>query len=154
MKGTIWICFLLHQLGQYLAIPDNIWQYLVIPGDTWWYLVIPGDTWWYLGIPGDTWQCLAIPDNTWKYLLIPGDTWRYLTILLQYLTISQNTYQFPNNTYLVSAGIVLYWQPIKCHCQYFTSIAMVSSQCGTDHFVSVWYHHSTDSANFQKSFNA
>jgi hypothetical protein len=55
---------------------------------------------------------------------------------------------------LVSAVIVRYQQYIKYHPQFKTSIAMVLTQHSTDGFVSIWYHHSTDSGNFQKTFDA
>jgi hypothetical protein len=31
---------------------------------------------------------------------------------------------------------------------------MVSSQCSTYSFASIWHHHSTDSGDFQKTFGA
>jgi hypothetical protein len=62
------------------------------------------------------------------------------------MTTLSNTF-----TNLVS---IWYHQYIKYHCQYDTSIGMVSSQYGTDSFVSVWYCHNTDSGYSQKNFDA
>ncbi len=104
----------------------------------------------------------AIPGNTWQYFAIPDDTWQYLTILLQYFPILNNTYQFltiTNNTWqtwcwLVSSGIAWYQQSIKYHSQYDSSIVKVSSQYSSDGFLSVLYHHSTNSGDFHKTFDA
>ncbi len=50
--------------------------------------------------------------------------------------------------HLVSPKYIKY-----CH-QYDTSTVMILSLYGTDGFVSVLYHHDTDSGNFQKNFDA
>ncbi len=57
-------------------------------------------------------------------------------------------------TNLLSAGVSWYQQYIKYHCPYDTRITMVLSQYGTEGFVYIWYHHDTDSVNFQKTFDA
>jgi len=77
----------------------------------------------------------------------------------KFLSKPDNTFTILNNskqclTNLVSAGIIWYWQYIKYHCQYNTSIATALSQYNTDGFVSAWYHHGTDSGNLQKTFDA
>jgi hypothetical protein len=51
-------------------------------------------------------------------------------------------------------GIGWYQQYIKYHHQYNTSINMVLLQYSTEGFVSVWYHHSTDSGDFKKTVEA
>ncbi len=104
----------------------------------------------------------AIPGNTLQYFAIPDNTWQYLTILLQYFPILNNTYQFltiTNNTlqtwyWLVSSGIARYQQSIKYHSQYDSSIVKVSSQYSSDGFLSVLYHHNTNSGDFHKTFDA
>ncbi len=162
MIRTIWITILFSSAG---AIPRNTRQYLVIPADTCRYMPIPADTCRYLQVPVDTCKYLLIPANACWYFLIPVDTcwylpiplstWQYLAIILQYLTIPNNTCQFqtiPN--YLVSAGIIWYWQYIKYSRQCNTSITMALSQYDTDSVVSIWYCHGTDSGNFHKTFNA
>jgi hypothetical protein len=70
----------------------------------------------------------------------------------QYSPISNNTKQSP--TSLVLAGIIWYNNTSKYCRQYDTSIAMVSSQYGTDGLVFGWYCHSIHSGNFQKTFDS
>ncbi len=57
-------------------------------------------------------------------------------------------------TKLVSVGIGWYQQSIKYHSQYDSSNMKVSSQYGSGGFLSVWYHHSTDSGDFHETFYA
>jgi len=75
-----------------------------------------------------------------------------LTNIKQYLPIPNNTKQYLTN--LVSVVIIGYQQSIKYHCQYDSSIMKVSSWYGSGSFLSVWYHHSTDSGDFCKTFDA
>jgi hypothetical protein len=63
-----------------------------------------------------------------------------------------NTKQYLTN--LVSVGIFGYEQSITYSCQYDSSIMKVSSQYGSDSFLSVCYHHSTDSGDFHETFDA
>jgi len=87
---------------------------------------------------------------------IPGNTWQYPSILLQYFPILNNTEQYfliPNITKqyltnLVLVGITWYQQSVKYHCQYDFSIVKVSSEYGSDGFLSVWFHSGIDSGNF------
>ncbi len=75
-----------------------------------------------------------------------------LTNTKQYLPIPSHTKQYLTN--LVSVGIAWYEQSLKyCH-QYDSSNMKVSSPYGFDSFLSVSYHHSTDSGDFHKTFNA
>ncbi len=102
----------------------------------------PDNSWWCLKIPGDTWKYLVIPDNT---STIPNNTKQNKTIL-------NNSKQYLTN--LETVGIIWYHQYIKYDCQYDTSIILVPSRYGTGGFVSLWYHHNTDSGNCQKNFYA
>jgi hypothetical protein len=70
------------------------------------------------------------------------DMWWY-----QILTLWYHNSKVPRNhlACLVLIAIIWYHQYIKYYCQYNTSLIVVSSQYRTDGFVSVRYHHDTDS---------
>ncbi len=55
---------------------------------------------------------------------------------------------------MVFVGIARYQQYIKYHWQYDYNTVVVLSQYHSDDFLYVWNHHSSNSGNFKKTFDA
>ncbi len=96
-----------------------------------------------------------VPNNTYQFQTIPNKL-----CIGQYglASVGIGWYQLVSVGiswyHLGSLGITWYQQYIEYLCQYNSSIIIVSFKYGSDGFLSVWYNHSTNSVNFQNTFDA